>query len=278
MPRIHIETVGEVGKAGAAPPLLLLHGVGRNGRDFAPLLPWLGGRKTLLWDHRGHGRSDRAPGRYLVVDYTADVVEWLGRSEYEQIDLYGHSLGALVALRAAAEAPQRVRSLILEDPPSPGFLSRLGESLYSNNFPTMQRLAGGSQSVEAIAAELAEIRLGPAPDAKRLGDVRDAASIRFSAKCLQSVDPGVFTPIVAGRWLEGYDFDATAGAVRSPTLLMHGDVASGGMLPEADAQRFCTALPRGTVVRFSGAGHLLHWLRLEETVRAVLGFLESLGP
>jgi pimeloyl-ACP methyl ester carboxylesterase len=203
-------------------------------------------------------------------------VNWLQRSELDQVDLYGHSLGALVALRAVAAIPERVRSVIVEDPPSPGFLDNLAESPYCNNFPTMQRLAGSGQSVEAIAAELAEIRLGPTADAKRLGDVRDAASLRFSAKCLQSVDPDVFTPLIAGRWFEGYDFYADLAAVRCPTLLMHGEVRCGGMLPEPDARRIAETLPLCTAVRFAEAGHLLHWQRLEETVRAVLGFLESL--
>lgn len=271
VPSIRVEAVGDSGS-----PLLLLHGVGRNGRDFAPLLPWLRGRRSFLWDHRGHGRSDRAAGRYFVVDYAADVVNWLQRSELDQVDLYGHSLGALVALRAAAEIPEKIRSVLLEDPPSPGFLSNLAETVYCNNFPTMQRLAGSDRSVEAIAAELAEIRLGPTADAKRLGDVRDAASLRFSAKCLQSVDPDVFTPLIAGRWFEGYDFYASLAAVRCPTLLMHGEVRCGGMLPDADVRRLAEGLSCGTVVRFAETGHLLHWQLVEETVRTVLGFLESL--
>jgi pimeloyl-ACP methyl ester carboxylesterase len=268
-PKIHIERHGSGGV-----PLVFLHGVGRNGSDFAPLRPWLADRTTVTWDHRGHGLSDRAAS-YRVVDYASDLIHWLDQFEAERVDLYGHSLGALVALRTASERPDRVRGLVLEDPPSPEFLGRLPTTLYCHNFPTMQRLAGSTAAVEAIAAELAEVRLGPAADAARLGDVRDAAALRFGARCLQSVDPAVFTPLLAGQWFDGYDFYAAAAAVRGPTLLLRGDVDCGGMLPESDARRLVAQLHNVADVRFTGAGHLLHWQRIEETVRVLLAFLES---
>jgi len=271
MPRMHVE-VG----SGTGHPLLLLHGVGRNGRDFRPLLPWLADRRTALWDHRGHGRSDRATGRYVVVDYASDVIDWIEHSDFEQLDLYGHSLGALVAMRTAAQLPARVRSVVLEDPPSPAFLADLSSSIYCFAFPLMQQMAASDADVETITARLADVRMGPGADAPRAGDLRDEASIRFSARCLKSVDPEVFTPLLAGRWFDGYDFEATAAAIACPTLLLHGEVECGGMLPSADARRLGELLSRSTVVPFAGAGHLLHWMRLEETVRSMLAFYESL--
>ncbi len=181
-------------------------------------------------------------------------------------------------MRAAAEAPECVRSLILEDPPSPAFLTGVVTTPYYYSFVAMQQLAGSTQPVEAIAAALAEVRLGPTDAAPRLGDLRDAASLRFMARRLQQVDPAVYVPLLAGQWLEGYDFDATLKAVACPVLLLHGEVESGGMLPADDAKHIAAQLRNVASVRFAGAGHLLHWQRLEETVRAMLGFLESLAP
>ena len=39
----------------------------------------------------------------------------------------------------------------------------------------------------------------------RLGDTRDMASLRFTARCLKQLHRDVLSPIVAGRWLEGFD-------------------------------------------------------------------------
>src|SRR5581483_7683841 len=56
------------------PPLLLLHGVTRCWRDFVTLVPPLAPRWQLHGlDFRGHGRSARAPGKYLVTDYVRDA-------------------------------------------------------------------------------------------------------------------------------------------------------------------------------------------------------------
>ena len=269
-PRIHVER-----RTGDGVPLLLLHGIGRNGKDFAPLRPWLMHRPTIAWDHRGHGSSDRAE-RYLAADYATDVVHWLEEQNLGSIDLYGHSLGAIVALRVAAESPQRIRSIVLEDPPSPAFVAALRESVYYYSFVAMRELAGSQDEVETVAARLAATRLGEGPEAPRFSDVRDAASIQFSAQCLRSVDPRVFEPVFAGEWFEGYDFLATARKVTCPALLLYGEVAAGGMLPTADATALQGALRRGVAVKFPAGGHLLHWQRLEETVRYALAFWESL--
>lgn len=262
--------------AGDGPPLVLLHGVARRGSDFAPLVPWLAPWRTIAWDLRGHGASDRAAGQYRVVDYAADVVAWLRGADVPPAVLYGHSLGALVAAWAAAEVPDRVRAIVLEDPPGPGFLAHLDATPYGPMFEVMERLAGRGGSVAPLAAELAATRLGPAADAPRLADVRDAASIRFSAACLQHVDREVFAPLRAGRWLDARAWLGSLARVCCPALLLRGEVARGGMLPEAEARELLAALPDATDVAFPGAGHLLHWQQTEAAVRAVLSFLHTL--
>src|SRR3954447_21862479 len=100
------------------PPLLFLHGVGRLWQDFLPLVPRFACRwQFFAVDFRGHGQSDRAPGKYLVTDYVRDALfvarEVIGKTPV----IYGHSLGALVAAAAAAELGALARGTVLEDPP-----------------------------------------------------------------------------------------------------------------------------------------------------------------
>jgi len=259
-------------------PLLLLHGVARNWRDFRPLLPWLvSGWQVFGWDHRGHGLSDRAPGRYLVVDYAKDVTAWLERHAPPQpVIVYGHSLGALAALHAAASVPDKVRAIVLEEPPSAKFLERLPASPYQTIFTAMQQLAGRSEDAGQMAAELAATRIGFPDGVKRLGELRDGTSLRFSARSLQQVDPEVFTPLLAGRWLEGYEYPSVLGAVRCPVLLLGGSQLQGGMMGDGDAEQMAAALGQATLIKPPGAGHLIHWQFIEQTARYVLGYLESL--
>src|SRR6185369_9963743 len=96
-----------------------------------------------------------------------------------------------------------------------------------------QRLAGASQSTATVARELGNVVVsiaeGKAP--VRLADVRDGASLRFSAKCLRDLDRDVYTPVLARGWLEGLEFPALLSRVTCPVLLLRGNEALGGMLP-----------------------------------------------
>src|SRR5262249_38326136 len=56
-------------------PLLFLHGVGRAWQDISQMLGALAWRwHVCALDFRGHGRSARTPGKYLVRDYVRDAV------------------------------------------------------------------------------------------------------------------------------------------------------------------------------------------------------------
>lgn len=261
------------------PPLLLLHGVLRCWQDFAPLLPALSARwQVHALDHRGHGRSGRTPGNYLVADYARDAVSYLGQFNQPAV-LYGHSLGAMVAAAAAAAAPQAVKALVLEDPPFDTMGPRIARTSFHSLFVAYENLLGRSRSVPELARELAEVRVTtPGADKSvRLGDVRDAASLRFSASCLAKVDPQVLAPIVAGRWLEGYDRSRVLAGIRCPVLLLQADESAGGMLVDSDAAEAQQAIADCTLIRVPGVGHLIHWSAIETTLRLVLPFLESLA-
>lgn len=257
------------------PPLVMFHGVGRRGTDFLPLVPALSTRWHLhLIDHRGHGGSGRAPGRYRAIDHVEDaltVLAWLGRPAV----LFGHSLGALVAAGAAAARPELVQAVILEDPPSAGSLARLPETGYYHTFQAMRRLAGTTRPVSEVARELGNVPVPTPAGVVKLSALRDACSLRFIARCLADVDGEVFTPALEGEWLIGYDERATWRGMLCPALLLRGDPAAGGTLPQEDADRMLLEAPDLTAIDLPGVGHLIHGTATELTVRYALNFLES---
>lgn len=260
------------------PPLLFLHGVTRRWQDFLTVLPTL----ELRWqvyglDFRGHGRSGRCPGQYRVVDHVRDARAFLREQVQKPAVVYGHSLGALVTAAVAAGEPGLVRAVVLEDPPAPALVQGIRQTPYFALFTGMQALASRELAVPTLVRELAELRLpASAGEAVRLGDLRDAVSLRFLARCLQQLDPEVLTPLLQESWLDGYDPEAVHRQVGCPALLLRADEACGGMLPPADADRFANWLADGTRIDFPGVSHLIHWLVPEMTLRFVTGFLESL--
>jgi pimeloyl-ACP methyl ester carboxylesterase len=98
-----------------APPVVLLHGTGATARTWDVVAGVLSAtRHALAVDLRGHGESDW-PGRYSMSVMAQDVGALLDRLGLGPVDLVGHSLGGLVALRVAAAHPAEVRRLVLED-------------------------------------------------------------------------------------------------------------------------------------------------------------------
>ena len=143
----------------AGPPLLFLHGVIRRWQDFLPLVPALATRWQLFGlDFRGHGGSDARAGHYCVADYVEDAVAALNRMP-EPAVIYGHSLGALVAAAVAAAEPERVRAVVLEDPPSADLLRNIHQTPFHAQFTGMKALAGRKHAVAQTARDLAEIQL-----------------------------------------------------------------------------------------------------------------------
>jgi pimeloyl-ACP methyl ester carboxylesterase len=261
----------------AGPPLLLLHGVCRRWQDFLPLVPALAPRwEVHALDFRGHGSSDRRPDQYRVVDYVEDAITALHATADPAV-LYGHSLGALVAAAVAAAEPERVLAVVLEDPPSANLLRNIRQSPFHAQFVGMQKLAGRKNAVAQTARDLADIQL-PTGNGKpvRLGDLRDAVSLRFLARCLEQLDSAVLTPVIEGRLLDGYDVEKTMRAVRCPALVLRADEARGGMLGRAEAETWAGWMADCVLMDFPGTGHLLHGVATEAVLRAVVPFLESI--
>jgi len=264
--------------SGAGPALLLLHGVTRCGGDWEPLLPALAAQwKVIALDQRGHGSSARAES-YLVTDYLADAVRFVRDEIGKPVVIIGHSLGAMVAAGVAAEAPDLVRGIVLEDPPFHTMGNRIAGSAWQAQFIGMKEAARRGGSIEQITDALADIRI-PASGGgfKRLGDLRDRASLAWSARCLSQLDPEVLTPVIEGRWLDGYDFPALLSRIRCPVLLLQADQAAGGALTDADAAAAVTALPSCEHIRFPGIGHQLHRDRPLAVLQAVQDFAASLS-
>ena len=105
--------------AGAGgPPLLCLHGLTRNARDFADFAERHSPRfRVLALDFRGRGESDydQLPARYNPLTYVGDVIELLDDLAVPQATFVGTSLGGLVTMAMAAMASQRIAASILND-------------------------------------------------------------------------------------------------------------------------------------------------------------------
>jgi pimeloyl-ACP methyl ester carboxylesterase len=117
--RLYYEDREPPGEAGRRAPLLLLHGLGSSARDWRAQMDFFSKtRRVFALDLRGHGRSGAPPGPYsisLFAGDAADAVRRLGLGDPDDpfggVHVAGLSMGGMVALQLALDAPALVRSL-----------------------------------------------------------------------------------------------------------------------------------------------------------------------
>ena len=161
--RLHADVDGPPDGA----PVVFLHGVSGSTRTYA----WLTGaitegRRIVRLDLRGHGRSEHAPGTYVVERYGEDVVGSLRETVGRPAVLVGHSLGGVVAWWVAQRHPELVAAAFLEDPPL--YMGEAEEHERNGAVPVFRTLLGvvaARWRAEGVTAEAAAAELASAPSA-----------------------------------------------------------------------------------------------------------------
>ncbi|MGL4512176.1 MAG: alpha/beta hydrolase [Lacipirellulaceae bacterium] len=93
---------------------LFVQGVGVQGDGWLPQVEALKGRfRCVSFDNRGMGASQPMAGVVSVERMARDALATLDSAGADDAHVVGHSLGGLVAMQLALDAPKRVRSLAL---------------------------------------------------------------------------------------------------------------------------------------------------------------------
>jgi len=101
----------------AKKPLILIHELGGGVASWDRAMPLMQTRRTLRWDWRGAGQSEKVRGELSVSDLVADLSALLdGLGISETVDIAGTALGGGVALAFAAREPLRVNRLVVSSP------------------------------------------------------------------------------------------------------------------------------------------------------------------
>ncbi len=101
---------------GDGPAILLSHGFTATGRMWEGQIDMLArDRKAIVWDMRGHGRSDSPadPARYSEAATVADIAAILDDVGAARAVIGGHSLGGYMSMAFHRDHPDRVAALVL---------------------------------------------------------------------------------------------------------------------------------------------------------------------
>lgn len=259
-------------------PLVLLHGLARDWRSFSILLPDLASRFHIFaLDLRGHGGSGRAPGGYRISQFADDVDEFLRGRLPEGAAVFGHSIGAMVAMSLAARAHSKISALIVGD----AMISprNLAASLYGPLFGQLHELMLRRHSPEELARSIGKIQL-PFPgfeEPLRLEELAansEAALIDW-ARTVERTDPEALRMSLDRSAFADWDRERILPRILCPVLLLQANPELDGLLSDSDVELAMRLLPRVRHVRFPLLGHALFMQQAGPVLRAVDEFLAA---
>lgn len=97
-----------------APVLVLSHALGLSMAMWDPQVMRLAQAfRVVRYDHRGHGGSPVPAGPYRIEDLGRDLLHLLDRLALERVSFCGLSLGGMVGIWVASNAPERIDHLVL---------------------------------------------------------------------------------------------------------------------------------------------------------------------
>ena len=245
--RIHYWTAGE------GPPLVLVHGVASSAADWTPLFHKLKqSHRIYAPDLLGYGDSD-APrdSDYSVATQTDIVRGFLDAMHLQQPDVAGVSMGGWIALKLAAEHPDRVRRLVLISSAGLAFPTTLTETSFSATTVDEQRESFRLQS--DLAPKLPRFILYDFLRRSR----EKAWIVRASMRSM-----------LQRRELL---LDHKLQRVRMPVLIIAG--TTDRIVPFSVAVHLKVEIPHATLVPLNGCGHLAVVECRDRTLKAMLPFL-----
>jgi pimeloyl-ACP methyl ester carboxylesterase len=109
----------EWGEPDAGRTVVCVHGLTRNAHDFDLLARALAGRgcRVLAVDVAGRGASGwlADPSQYQLPVYVAQLERWLELLRLPPVDWIGTSMGGLIGMVLAAEQPESISRLVVND-------------------------------------------------------------------------------------------------------------------------------------------------------------------
>jgi pimeloyl-ACP methyl ester carboxylesterase len=215
------------------PPLLFLHGWCGDRSFFGSQFDCFArSHRVVSPDLSGHGKSP-LPVTYAIEAFAGEVAELAQRLDLGPSVVFGHSIGAMVALAMARDFPELVGAVAMIDPPPPSkevwkdFSGQLISSFEGSDGP-----AGRRQFVEQMFL--------PTDDPTRRAQIIET---------MTAVPNDIAIPLV--RAIAAFDGLAALRECAVPVLTISSAV------PTNDAASLLEASPTMTLGQTVGAGHFL---------------------
>jgi 3-oxoadipate enol-lactonase/4-carboxymuconolactone decarboxylase len=239
-----------------APVLVLSNSLGTTLAMWDEQAPALSEHFRLLrYDHRGHGGSPVPPGAYTIEDLGRDVIALLDRLGVERFSFCGLSLGGMVGMWLASEAPERIDRLVLCCTSA-----RFDPDAYESRARAVRQ-----HGVTKVAEAVLERWFTPAFRESR------PEVAEWAMDMLRDTPPEGYAGCCEA--IAAAELPRRLGVIRAPTLVIAG--ADDPAAPPDRLEFIRDSIPGAQLVVIPQAAHLANVEQPEAVTRAVLDHLEG---
>ena len=242
--------------AGEGPAVILAHGAEGNALSWYQQVPVFARRhRTVVFDHRGFGRSACAPDDLQPDKFGADILAVMDALDLDQAAIVGQSMAGWGAMQAALAAPERISAVVLVAT-SGGLAPPSGSD------------APPEPNAAPLAGRLSGLALAPG-----FADRDPAAAWLFDQISLMNDN----IELLAGRLGESANLIGPPDlkGYRTPTLVVAP--ALDAFFPPAMLREVSALFPGVRVVEMPDSGHAPYWEVPDAFNPLVLAFLADAG-
>ena len=252
-------------------PIICIHGLTRQGRDFDYLAKRLvdQGRRVICPDLPGRGRSGRLadPDDYALPQYCADMNALIARLGVSEVDWVGTSLGGLIGIIMAGFSGSIVRKLVVNDigpfVSSTG-LHRIGQYIGTmpSTFPSIEQAEKYFRTVLAPYGKLADEHW------------RHLAhhSVRMDGNGYAMLCDPAIAKAFRSPWFQPLNLWKYWEAIKVPILVLHG--ARSDLLSDDLTLEMRKRNPMANIFRFDECGHVPPLMEAAQ-IKVVTEFLSA---
>jgi pimeloyl-ACP methyl ester carboxylesterase len=240
--------------SGPGIPLLLIHGLGSRGEDWAPMIPALAtqGFHVYAPDLLGFGRSPQPDVDYSISLQERTVVDFMQAVHLAHADVGGWSMGGWVALKLTADHPALVDRLMVYDSAGIYFPPTFEASLF----------------VPTDGAGLTRLSEQLSPVAKPLPAFVQRAAIARLDSYRMPIERSV------AAMENGHDLlDFRLYRIAKPTLIVWGSLDH--LIPVSVGEEMHRDIPGSSLLLIPGCGHLAPSECSAPVLKGTIDFLKS---
>jgi len=280
------------------PPLMLLHAQLMDWFDYSRVMPDLAENyHVFVVDYQGHGDTTYPDDYPMTANQIGtDLGAFMDQEIGEPAFVSGNSSGGLLTTWLAANRPDAVRAVALEDPPLfaseyPEIKDTVAIKAFRSSYDVANDAAGNEDflmywldynsaffdknvfpgSATVIKYFTTSYREANPGEPVELSFITDDI-IKLLMRGLETYDPRFGAAFYDGSWNEGFDHAEALEKITAPTLLIHANFETtdegllNGAMDQDQADRVMSLLSDGTYERVDSE-HVVHLDHPDEYVK-----------